>query len=143
MNIEDEELEIFSRQLILDEFNEKSFHKLQNKKISIIGVGGIGCPVIQYLISTGIKKINLFDNDIIKKNNLNRQTLYGINDLGKKKVLVAKEKLLQTNPQASIKIFNKKITKKNLYLLKNSSMIIDTSDNWFTMKIVNEFFCKK
>ena len=47
-----EELEIFSRQLILNEFNEKSFNKLQNKKVSIIGMGGIGCPLAQYLISS-------------------------------------------------------------------------------------------
>ena len=76
MTVNEEELEIFSRQLILNDFNEKSFNKLQNKEVSIIGLGGVGCPVSQYLISCGIKKLNLFDNDIIKKNNLNRQTLY-------------------------------------------------------------------
>ena len=83
--INDEELEIFSRQLILNEFNEKSFNKLQNKKVSIVGMGGIGCPVAQYLISSGIKNLNFFDNDIVKKNNLNRQTLFNIKDLNKKK----------------------------------------------------------
>ena len=76
MIINNEELEIFSRQLILKEFNEKSFNKLQNKKVSIIGMGGIGCPLAQYLISSGIKNLDFFDNDIIKKNNLNRQTLF-------------------------------------------------------------------
>ena len=74
----DEELEIFSRQLILREFKEKSFNKFQEKKVSIVGIGGIGCPLAQYSISSGIKNLNLFDNDIIKKNNLNRQTLFTI-----------------------------------------------------------------
>ena len=92
MNINEEELEIFSRQLILNEFNEKKFINLQNKIVSIIGLGGIGCPLIQYLISCGIKNLKLFDNDIIKKNNLNRQTLYNLKDLGKKKTEVAKKK---------------------------------------------------
>ena len=87
----EEELEIFSRQLILNDFNEKSFHELQNKKVSIVGIGGIGCPLAQYLISCGIKNLNLFDNDIIKKHNLNRQTLYSLKELGKKKTTIAKK----------------------------------------------------
>ena len=83
MTINEDELEIFSRQIILKEFNEKLFNKLQAKNISIIGIGGVGCPLAQYLISSGIKNLNIFDNDIIKKNNLNRQTLFTIKDLNK------------------------------------------------------------
>ena len=143
MNINENELEIFSRQIILKEFNEEKFINLQNKTISIIGVGGIGCPLAQYLILCGIKKINLFDNDIVKKNNLNRQNLYNIKDVGKKKVSVAKKKLLLINPYVKIKSNIKKITKKNISLLKESSIIIDTSDNWITMKIINEYCVKK
>lgn len=139
MTINEEELEIFSRQLILKEFNEQSFKILQNKKISIVGMGGIGCPLAQYLISCGIKNLNFFDNDIIKKNNLNRQTLFNIKDLDKNKTTIAKQKLLQINPYANIKSYNEKITKNNLNLLKDSSIIIDASDNWLTMKLVNEY----
>ena len=142
MIINNEELEIFSRQLILNEFNEKSFDKLQNKKVSIVGMGGIGCPLAQYLISSGIKNLDFFDNDVVKKNNLNRQTLFTVKDLNKKKTVVAKKKLLQTNPYANINSYNKKITKNNLELLKNSSIIIDASDNWITMKLVNEYASK-
>ena len=94
MTINEHELEIFSRQLILSEFDIKNFNRLQNKTISIVGVGGIGCAVAQYLIACGTKHLNLFDNDIIKKNNLNRQTLYSLNELGKKKTTIAKKKLL-------------------------------------------------
>lgn len=139
MTIKEEELEIFSRQLILNEFNDKSFEKLQNKKVSIIGIGGIGCPLAQYLISCGIKNLNLFDNDIIRKNNLNRQTLFSIKDLDKKKTLVAKKKLLQINPHTNINSYDKKITKYNLTLLRDSSIIIDASDNWVTMKLINKY----
>ena len=138
-----EELEIFSRQLIMSEFNDKSFKLLQRKKVSIVGIGGIGCPLSQYLISCGIKKLSLFDNDIIKKNNLNRQNLFTINDLGKKKTVVAKKKLLQINPYAEITNYEKKIVKKNLNLLDNSSIIIDASDNWTTMKLINKYALDK
>ena len=110
MSTTDEEFDIFSRQLILKEFNESSFIKLQKKKISIVGIGGIGCPLTQYLVSTGIKNINIFDNDIIKKNNLNRQTLFNIKDLNNKKTVVAKKQLLEINPHANINSYNQKIT---------------------------------
>ena len=142
MNINDEEFEIFSRQLILKEFDEEIFNNIQSKRVSIIGMGGIGCPLAQYLISCGIKKLNIFDDDIIKKNNLNRQNLFTINDLNKKKSLISKKKLLKINPHAKIKNYDKKITSKNLKLLKDSSIIIDASDNWTTMKLVNEYASK-
>lgn len=142
MSISKEELEIFSRQLILKDFNEKKFDKLQKKEISIIGLGGIGCPLAQYLVSSGIKKLNIFDGDIIQKTNLNRQTLYSINDIGKKKSIIAKKKLLGTNPYAAISSYDQNITKNNLNLLKSSSIIIDASDNWETMRLVNEYTTK-
>ena len=70
--ITEHELKIFSRQLILNEFNEKNFKFLQQQHVIIIGVGGIGCPVAQYLVSTGIKHLTLIDNDIIQLSNLNQ-----------------------------------------------------------------------
>ena len=142
MTITEEELEIFSRQLILSEFDEKSFNEIQNTKISIIGMGGIGCPLAQYLISCGVKNLNIFDNDIIKKNNLNRQSLYTLSDLEEKKVLVAKKRLNEINPYCNIGSYCNKITKYNTKLLKNSSIIVDASDNWETMKLINEYSLK-
>tara|TARA_Y100001970_G_C14240591_1_gene864679 strand:- start:1274 stop:2014 length:741 start_codon:yes stop_codon:yes gene_type:complete len=139
MNIKNDELEIFGRQIILKEFNEKKFVQLQKKIVSIVGIGGIGCPLVQYLISCGIKNINLFDNDIVKKNNLNRQTLYSIDDIGKKKSLIAKKKLLKINPNANINSYDENISTKNIDLLGNSSIIIDASDNWKTMRLINKY----
>ena len=142
MSTTDEEFEIFSRQLILKEFDENLFIKLQKKKVSIVGMGGIGCPIAQYLVSSGIKDINLFDDDVIKKNNLNRQNLYSIKEIGKKKTIIAKEKLLGINPSAKINSYSEKITNANVNLLKNSSIIIDASDNWITMKLTNDYAIK-
>ena len=139
MSIAEEELEIFSRQLILKEFSEKKFLNLQKKNISIVGVGGIGCPLAQYLISCGFKNLNIFDGDIIKISNLNRQILYSIKSIGKKKVNIAKTRLLEINPNANINIYDEKITEKNIHLLQNSSIIIDATDNWKTMRLINKY----
>jgi molybdopterin/thiamine biosynthesis adenylyltransferase len=142
MNISEEELEIFSRQLILNEFSEKSFIKIQNKKISIIGMGGIGCPLAQYLVSCGVKNLNIFDNDIIKKHNLNRQNLFTLKDLGQKKVVIAKNRLDGINSSCNIFSYDKKITTDNIECLKDSSIIIDATDNWANMRMINEYSLK-
>ncbi|PPR46148.1 MAG: Sulfur carrier protein ThiS adenylyltransferase [Alphaproteobacteria bacterium MarineAlpha5_Bin8] len=144
MNISEQELEIFSRHLILKEFDEAAFKKLQKKKITLIGLGGIGCPAIQYLVSTGVKNIKLIDGDIVQKNNLNRQLLFSINDIKKSKAVVAKERLKNINPECNIDIERYNINSKNINdALNNSSLIIDTTDNWKTMILINRYCVKR
>ena len=84
-NYSEKEYDIFSRLFILKEFSEKNIIKLSKTNIGIVGIGGIGCPLSQYLVSSGIKKLTLVDGDSIDKSNLNRQILFNINDIGKKK----------------------------------------------------------
>ena len=140
MKISEQELEIFSRHLILKDFHEDFFNKFQTKKITLIGVGGIGCPAIQYLVAAGIKKIKIIDSDIIEKSNLNRQTLFSINDIGLYKSEVAKNKLLDINPECKIESFSIYLNQKNSKsLLEDSSLIIDATDNWNSMTIINKF----
>ena len=141
--ITEQELKIFSRQLILKDFNEKNFEIIQQQHVIIIGVGGIGCPLAQYLIATGIKYLTLIDNDIIKLSNLNRQILFNENDLGKKKVDVARERLSAINKNNNINAISEMIYKKNISKnLSNASLIIDTTDNWKSMVLINEFCVK-
>ena len=142
MNYSDLEYEIFGRQFILNFFSEKNITKLGKSKVSIIGLGGIGCPLAIYLISSGIKNLNLFDGDIVEKSNLNRQILYTLEDVGYKKTKIAKNKLLKINPKSNIKIINKNLDKSNCSYLSDSSIVIDTSDNWVSMKLINEYCVK-
>ena len=91
--ITEKELKIFSRQLILNDFNEEKFNFIQKQHLIIIGIGGIGCPIAQYLIATGIKHLTLIDDDIVQISNLNRQILFNEKDLGKKKIEIRKKPL--------------------------------------------------
>ena len=143
MNISDQELEIFSRNLILKEFNAKSFKNLQNQKISIVGMGGIGCPASLYLVATGIKKLKVIDGDIIEKTNLNRQLLYSLKNIGESKTKIAKKKLSGINPECHITSIPYNINSTNISkYLKGSSLVIDSTDNWNTMTLINEFCVK-
>ena len=144
MNISEQEFQIFARQLILKEFDEKTFNFIQKQHVVIIGMGGIGCPTAQYLLSTGIKNLTLIDNDIIQLTNLNRQILYSINNLGEKKVDVASKILKGINPKCKIKTIAKKIDGTNIKkYLSNPSIVIDTTDNWYSMNIINKFCVKQ
>ena len=142
MTYSDLEYEIFSRQFILKNFDEKNIYKLHNAKISIVGLGGIGCPLSQYLVSSGLKQITLFDGDRIEKTNLGRQILYSLDDIGKYKSIIAKNRLLKTNPNCKITAYTENITEKNINVLSDADIIIDTSDDWHLSKLINKFCVK-
>ena len=133
------EYEIFSRTFILKEFSENNLIKLSKLNIGIIGIGGIGCPLSQYLVNSGVKNLTLVDGDIIEKSNLNRQILFNLKDIGRKKVEVAKEKLKLINSECKINVINENINSKNLMLLSNCSIVVDATDDWVTSKILNEY----
>ena len=139
MSYSDLEYELFSRQFILKNFNEENILKLNNAKIVIVGLGGIACPLAQYLVSSGVKNLTFFDGDMIEKSNLGRQILYTLEDVGKYKALVAKDKLLKTNPHCNITAYPQYLKKENLNLLLNTDIIIDTTDDWHTSKLINKF----
>jgi molybdopterin/thiamine biosynthesis adenylyltransferase len=143
MSYSDLEYEIFSRQFILQNFNEENILKLNKAKIAIIGLGGIGCPLAQYLVSSSVKNLTFFDGDMIEKSNLARQILYTLEDVGKYKSLVAREKLLTTNPNSNITAYSKFLKKENLNLLLESDIIIDATDDWYTSKLINKFCLQK
>ena len=142
MSYSDLEYEIFSRQFILQNFDEKNIHKLHNAKISIVGLGGIGCPLSQYLVSSGLKDISLFDGDRIEKTNLGRQILYSLDDIGKYKSTIAKNRLLKTNPYCKITAYSENLTETNINVLLDADIIIDTSDDWQISKLINKFCVK-
>ena len=141
MNIIDQkDLEKYSRQLIIEKIGLKGQKKIFNSSICIIGCGGLGSSVSQYLAMTGIGKFHLIDADKIELSNLNRQVLYLESDIGKNKAEVLKTNIQKINPQAKIIISKKNVSKKNIKdLLKGFKFIIDCSDNFKTRFLVNEF----
>ena len=138
-NYSDKEYEIFSRLFILNEFSEKNLELLSNLKIGIVGIGGIGCPLSQYLVSSGIKKLIIADGDIVEISNLNRQILFNLNDVGEKKTKAAKNKLKLINNECVIDTLDQNIDSNNLIHLAECSIIVDATDDWNTSKLLNEF----
>ena len=136
-------VERYSRQIVLKDVGPTGQKKIINSKVLVVGAGGLGCPVIDYLSRAGVGNIGVVDNDKVNISNIHRQSLYNSKDVGKFKVNVIKQKIKLINPQVNIKTFRVRIEKKNIEkILKNYHFIIDGSDNFKTKFLLNEYSLK-
>ncbi len=133
----------FEKQIILKNVGVAGQKKIFNAKVLIIGIGGLGCPLLTYLAASGVGTIGIADPDKIEISNLNRQTLFTSNDIGKYKVDQAKYSIKRINNKIRIKVFKKKITLKNIKsVIRDFDIICDGTDNFETRYLVNDE-CKK
>ena len=101
----DHDLEKYSRQIILNEIGPEGQEKIKRVSVLVIGAGGLGSSVIQYLSAAGVGKIGIVDDDKVELSNLNRQLIYGENDLGESKVDAAKNYISKSNPSIEIETY--------------------------------------
>ena len=126
-------IERYSRQIVLKDVGVIGQKAIINSKVLIIGAGGLGCPIADYLSRAGVGTIGIADYDKVSLSNIHRQSLYDSMDVGKFKVNVLKQKIKSINPLIKIKIFKKKITDKNLNnIIKSFDIIVDGTDNFKT-----------
>jgi adenylyltransferase/sulfurtransferase len=137
------EIEKFSRQIILKDIGSLGQKKIKQAKVLIVGAGGLGCPVAEFLVRAGVGNIGIVDNDIVNVSNIHRQSLYDSQDLKKVKVKVVSKKLLKINPKIKINDYNIRLNKNNFdRILKNYDYVIDGSDNFKTKFLINDFCIK-
>lgn len=131
--------ERYHRQIILPEFGEEGQQKLLQAKVLVIGAGGLGCPVLQYLTAAGVGSIGIVDDDVVSLNNLHRQVLYSVNDIGLSKAERAANVLHQLNPEIKITAYNERLVNQNaLILIDEYDIIIDGTDNFSTRYMIND-----
>ncbi len=137
------EYQRFEKQIILKKIGVSGQKKINKAKVLIIGVGGLGCPLLSYLASSGVSNIGIVDHDKIELGNLNRQILFDASDLGKYKVYQAKAKIKKIYNLIKLKTHKTKITKKNIKtILKAYDIICDGTDNFNSRLLINDY-CKK
>ena len=133
------EIEKFSRQIILKNIGALGQRKIQDAKVLIIGMGGLGCPAAEFLTRSGIGTLGIVDHDRVSLSNIHRQTLYTEKDVNKSKVKIAKKKLNEINSKTKINIFNYKLNKiKFNKIIKNYDYIIDGTDNFESKFLIND-----
>ena len=130
----------YEKQIILKEIGFSGQKKIKNAKVLIVGMGGLGCPLLIYLANIGIQNIGIIDHDKIELTNLNRQILFSEQDIGKSKVIQAYKKIRQIDKKIKVKIFEKKLEKKNIKkIFKKFDIICDGTDNFETRLLINDY----
>ncbi len=120
----------YHRHILLEEVGEIGQEKIKMAKILVVGAGGLGCPVIQYLTATGIGHLTIMDDEVVDISNLQRQVFYGINDLGKHKAIVATALMKAMNKSVDIEQIIARASYKNaLELVANYDLVLDCTDN--------------
>ncbi|MBB1192155.1 thiamine biosynthesis protein ThiF [Flavobacterium sp. SOK18b] len=129
----------YNRQTMLPEIGDSGQEKLKQAKILVIGAGGLGCPILQYLATAGVGHIGIIDFDKIEIHNLHRQILYTEDQVGLSKALTAKETVEKLNPLINVTAYNQKLTAENaLTLIAQYDFVVDGSDNFATRYLVND-----
>ena len=129
----------YSRQIMLEGIGTGGQEKIKNARILVIGAGGLGCSILQYLTVSGMGHIGIAEFDMVNESNLQRQVLYGSNDVGKLKSIIAKNRLADLNSFVNFEIFNLKVDASNaLRVMEGFDMIIDATDNFEARYIIND-----
>jgi molybdopterin/thiamine biosynthesis adenylyltransferase len=133
------DFERYSRQIISPAIGEEGQKKISKIRVLQIGAGGLGSPFAYYLVAAGIKELTIIDNDTVSISNLQRQILYNETQIGKDKVLAAKEVLSKLNSEVQIFTFKDKVSNETIgKYVKNKDFIVDCSDNFATKFLINE-----
>ena len=136
-------IERFSRQIVLKDIGILGQKKFISSKVLIVGAGGLGSPVAEFLSRAGIGLLGIVDDDKVSLSNLNRQGLYSTNDIGKFKVKIAKDKIKKINPNTRVKIYKIRLKSVNFKKIINEyDYIVDGSDNFKTKFLLNDFCLK-
>ncbi|OCB76891.1 HesA/MoeB/ThiF family protein [Flavobacterium crassostreae] len=129
----------YNRQVILPEIGDQGQSKLKKASVLVIGAGGLGCPVLQYIATAGVGRIGIVDFDTIEIHNLHRQILYTEDQVGLSKAQTAKAQLQKLNPLVEVLAFEEKITPDNAAkIIASFDIIVDGSDNFTTRYLVND-----
>jgi molybdopterin/thiamine biosynthesis adenylyltransferase len=129
----------YSRQINISKIGIKGQEKLKNASVLVIGAGGLGSPILMYLVSAGIGRLGIADDDTVSLSNLSRQVLYDTTDIGKKKALVAKTKLEKMNPNTYITVYPQRISEENApRIFPQYNAVVDATDNFESRYIINE-----
>ncbi len=136
--LSDQEVLRYNRQISLNQFDFEGQEALKQSKVLIVGLGGLGCSAAQYLTASGVGTLTLVDDDSVELSNLHRQVLHTDEDIGKLKVISAKQTLQQLNPHAHFAVIKRRLNDEELLaLIKEHALVLDASDNLNTRNQLN------
>ncbi len=134
-----DQFERYRRHLSLPELGVDGQRALLSARVLLIGAGGLGCPLAQYLAAAGLGTLGLVDFDVVDASNLQRQVLYGSADVGRLKVEVARERIQAMNPDVAVETYPTQLSSANaMEMLGGYDVIVDGTDNFPTRYLTND-----
>lgn len=134
-----EERQRYRRHLQLPEIGESGQARLKAARVLVVGAGGLGCPVLQYLAAAGMGTLGIADADTVEASNLQRQILYGPSDLGQPKAVVAAREVQRINPLVNCQVYQLRVSRSNVEsLLADYDLVVDGTDNFATRYLLND-----
>lgn len=139
MDFTEEQLERYSRHIILPEVGGKGQAKLLKARVFVLGAGGLGSPALLYLAAAGVGTIGIADGDCVDLSNLQRQVIHNTKGLGRPKVATAKETIEALNPDVKVITYNERLTVENIRdIIRDYDVLLDGSDNFPTRYLMND-----
>lgn len=139
MNFTDDQIQRYSRHILLQDVGVEGQEKIHNGKVLIIGAGGLGAPIAFYLAAAGVGTIGIIDGDVVDLSNLQRQIIHFTADVDKPKVQSAKEKINQLNPDVNVITYQTLFTAENAFdIIKDYDFIVDGTDNFPVKFLIND-----
>ena len=138
-NLSSREIRRYGKQIMLPEIGLEGQEKLKAASVLVVGAGGLGCPVLQYLTAAGLGKIGIIEFDRVDESNLQRQVLYGSMDVGKLKSIIVRDRLDHLNSLVALEILNLRLEANNSKRIINDfDIIIDATDNYETRYVISD-----
>lgn len=129
----------YSRQLILEDFGLEAQTKLVNARVLVIGAGGLGSPILLYLAAAGVGTLGVADFDSVALSNLNRQVIHFTEDVGRKKIDSAEDKIRKLNPDVKVEKFKRRIDAENIEdLIGRYDVVVDATDNFSSRYLISD-----
>lgn len=139
MGLTEQQIDRYSRQIILEQVGGVGQEKLLASKVLIIGAGGLGSPVALYLAAAGVGNIGIVDADRVDVTNLQRQVIHFTKDVGDEKVVSAEQKIKEINPDVNVKIYSTRATAANIReIIRGYDFVVDGTDNFPTKFLIND-----
>jgi molybdopterin/thiamine biosynthesis adenylyltransferase len=139
LELDADQLDRYSRHIFMDEVGPEGQAALLEASVLVVGAGGLGSPVLQYLAAAGVGHIAIADDDVVERSNLQRQVIHGTDDIGRKKVESAAEFVAELNPDVDISTHQVRVDQENVSdLVSNADVVVDASDNFPTRFLLND-----
>lgn len=139
LSLDATQLDRYSRHIIMDEVGPEGQERLLSSRVVVVGAGGLGSPVIQYLAAVGVGELVVVDDDVVERSNLQRQVIHHDEDVGVPKAESAADFVHNLNPDVQVEAVQTRIDKSNVHeLLDGADVVVDASDNFPTRYLLND-----